>query len=223
MYCRRTGLPTALASTAAVRRAVVGVVAAVAAGPGIQHHMDVGERHAELRRKPDLHEVRLLRAGPAVDLAVLDLDHRAGRSHAGVRLERPFVLGLDHARGGLERLVDVAVLLVDLRSCAPAPCGCGRRARSGPGTAARPCDHSTLSFSAALIASHSLSATTPRKPLSQTTCAPGMSLIELSSTFTGTAPATGGPDHAAVHHARHLDVGDRSPPARTPSARRPRA
>ena len=53
-------------------------------------------------------------------------------------------------------------------------------------------DHSTLSFSAAWIASHSLFATTPRKPLSQTTLAPGMSLIELSSTFSGTEPATAG-------------------------------
>ena len=40
---------------------------------------------------------------------------RAGRAHAGVRLERPLVLGLDHACGGLERLVDIAGLLaVDL-------------------------------------------------------------------------------------------------------------
>src|SRR5262249_57934713 len=57
------------------------------------------------------HEGRLLRAGPAGDVAVLDLDQRAGRAHAGMRLERPFVLGLDHAGGGLERLVDVADLL----------------------------------------------------------------------------------------------------------------
>ena len=49
-----------------------------------------------------------------------------------------------------------------------------------------------MSFSAAWMASHSLLATTPRKPLSQTTLAPGMSLIEFSSTFIGTAPATEG-------------------------------
>ena len=54
------------------------------------------------------------------------------------------------------------------------------------------CDHSTLSFCIAWMASHSLSATTPRKPFCHTTLAPGMSLIELSSTFTGTLPATGG-------------------------------
>jgi len=53
-------------------------------------------------------------------------------------------------------------------------------------------DHSTLSLCAALTASHSFSATTPRKPLSQTTFTPGMSLIELSSILTGTLPATAG-------------------------------
>ena len=41
-------------------------------------------------------------------MAVLDLDHRAGRAHAGMRLERPFVFGLDHACGGLERFIDIA-------------------------------------------------------------------------------------------------------------------
>ncbi len=50
-----------------------------------------------------------------VAFAVFDLDQRARRSHAGVRLERPFVFGLDHARRGAERLVDIAVLLFDLR------------------------------------------------------------------------------------------------------------
>ena len=42
------------------------------------------------------------------------------------------------------------------------------------------------------MASHSLGATTPMKPFCQTTCTPGMSLTEASSTATGTAPATGG-------------------------------
>ena len=58
-----------------------------------------------------LHEMRLLRAAPAGDVAVLDLDQRAGRAHAGMRLERPLVFGLDHARRRLERVVDIAGLL----------------------------------------------------------------------------------------------------------------
>ena len=163
---------------------------------------------------PSLHEVRLLRAGPARDLAVLDLDQRAGRPHAGVRLERPFVFGLDHARGAvLNASSTLPSFLSTSRACAPAPCGCGRRARSGRGTAASTFDHSTLSFSAALIASHSLSATTPRKPFSQTTLAPGnvldRALVDLHRHRAGDRRA----DHAAMHHARHLDVGARSPPA----------
>ena len=44
----------------------------------------------------------------------------------------------------------------------------------------------------AWMASHSRSATTPRKPFCQMTLAPGMPAMEASSTFTGTAPATGG-------------------------------
>src|SRR5436305_8766498 len=50
----------------------------------------------------------LLRAGPAGDVTVLDLGHGAGRPHTGMGLERPLVLGLDHARGGLEGVIDVA-------------------------------------------------------------------------------------------------------------------
>src|SRR2546429_3775811 len=52
-----------------------------------------------------------MRAGPAGHVAVLDLDQRAGRAHAGMGLERPFVFELDHAGGSAERLVDVADLL----------------------------------------------------------------------------------------------------------------
>ena len=42
------------------------------------------------------------------------------------------------------------------------------------------------------MASHSFGATTPRSPLSQITFAPGMSLIEASSTAVGTEPAIWG-------------------------------
>src|SRR5262249_25971403 len=60
-----------------------------------------------------LHKVRLLRSAPASQLTVLDFDQRAGRTHAGMRLEWPFVLGLDHLGGVLERVVDIAVFLFD--------------------------------------------------------------------------------------------------------------
>ncbi len=52
--------------------------------------------------------------------------------------------------------------------------------------------HVTLMASAARTASHSRSATTARKSFSRTTRAPGMPLIEFSSTDTGLQPALGG-------------------------------
>src|SRR5437764_280376 len=62
----------------------------------------------------------------------------------------------------------------------------------GGGVALVDADQVTFSALAAFTAFHSLSATTARKSLIQTTWAPGMSVIELSSTLTGTAPATVG-------------------------------
>src|SRR3954454_17985809 len=52
--------------------------------------------------------MRLLRAGPERSLVALDLDDGAARSHAGMRLERPFVFGLAHTCSVLEGLLDVA-------------------------------------------------------------------------------------------------------------------
>ena len=81
--------------------------------------MHLVHRHPDGAGDAVLHEVRLLRAGPAGHLVVLDLDQRAGRTHAGMGLERPLVLGLDHAGGGAERLVHIAGLLafVDVLAC----------------------------------------------------------------------------------------------------------
>src|SRR5262249_13109637 len=55
----------------------------------------------------------LLPAAPACDLAVLDLDERTRRPHAGMGLEWPLVFSLDDLRGALERLIDIPVFLVD--------------------------------------------------------------------------------------------------------------
>src|SRR5262249_58285602 len=92
--------------------AVRGIAAAVRAGSGHPDRSHVLDRHADRVGNAVAHEVRLLRAGPAGHEAVLDLDGRAGRTHGGVRLERPLVFGLDDARGVLEGVVHVAVLLV---------------------------------------------------------------------------------------------------------------
>ena len=63
------------------------------------------------------------RAGVAGDDAVLDLDQGAGRPHRGMGLERPFVLGLDHPRRGLEGVVDIADVLLDHALAHVATCG----------------------------------------------------------------------------------------------------
>ena len=174
VYCSRTGWPTALASTAASIAAIAGIVAAVGAGPGTQIARTLSGGRPSMHGDAVAHEVRLLRAGPAGDAAVLDLDHARRPDPCGMRLERPFVLGLDHARRGLERLVDVAGRLAfDLALAHRRLADVVVDARPGLGNGGSTSDHSTLSFSAAWIASHSLSATTPRKSFSQTTLAPG--------------------------------------------------
>ena len=91
-----------------VHRRVVGIVAAVGARTRRPDHVDGILRHFQDGGEAGAHEMRFLRAAPAGDLAVLDLDQRAGRPHARMRLERPLVFGLDHARRRLERLVDIA-------------------------------------------------------------------------------------------------------------------
>src|SRR5262249_51458906 len=91
---------------------IVGIAAPIGPWTDDPDRTHLVERNAERARDAVLHEMRLLRAGPAGDVAILrDLDQCAGRSHAGVRLERPLVFRLDHARGGPECLVDVAGLL----------------------------------------------------------------------------------------------------------------
>ena len=99
--------------------------------------------------QPLLHKVGFLRPTPASDVTVLDLNQRAGRAHAGVRLEWPFVLGLNHFRGGLEGVIDIPVFLFD---AALAYAGFAdvvvKRSLLGEGVR-QPADHSTLSFCAA--------------------------------------------------------------------------
>jgi hypothetical protein len=77
-----------------VHRAIVRVVTPVGARPGCPDHPDLVLRHAQDGGEARLHEVRLLRAAPAGNHPLLDLDQSAGRSHGGVRLKRPFILGL---------------------------------------------------------------------------------------------------------------------------------
>src|SRR5262249_27258331 len=90
------------------------IAAPVGAGHGARDGPYVFWGQPEYPRHSIAGEVRLLRAGPDCDLVILDLDHRTSWAHAGMRLKRPLVLGLDHTRGSLESLIDVADFLGDL-------------------------------------------------------------------------------------------------------------
>ena len=156
---------------------------------------------------PFCDEMRLLRAGPAGDVAVLDLDQRAGRTHAGMGLERPFVLGLDHPRGGLEGVVDIAGLLgVDLalahRRLADVVVERGLVGERRLGV--RPLDLELLrrldrvpflvgdDAEEALVPDHFGAGNVLDR-----------AFVDLDRHRAGDRRA----DHAAMHHARHLDVG----------------
>ena len=90
-----------------IHRRIVGVAAAIGArahGPDRPNFFD---RNAEYIRNSVPDEMRFLRTGPASHFTVLDLHDGAGGAHAGMRLERPLILGFDHTRGGPECLVGV--------------------------------------------------------------------------------------------------------------------
>src|SRR6516162_6602747 len=82
-------------------------------------------------------------------------------------------------------------------------------------------DHDALSFSAALIAPHSLCATTPRKlPWRTTLTTPATSLIEASSTLSSVAPIAGGRRAHAACRPRGSPACRRNVPSLCPGCRR---
>ena len=223
MYCRRTGLPTALASTAASIARIVGVVAAVGAGTGrARCTWTLSTGTPSVAATPcctkcdfcvPLQQVTLpslistsAQAGP---IAACDWN---GHSYsASITL-----------RGGLERLVDVAVLLLDLRLAHRrlADVVVERVLVGERRLDLRPFDLELLGgldrvpflrrddAEEAVLVHHLRAGDVLDR-----------ALVDLDRHRARDRRT----DHAAVHHARHLDVGARSPPARTPSARRPRA
>ena len=190
-----------------VHGGVVGVAAAVGAGADHPDHVDLVGRDAERAGDPVLHEMRLLRAGPAGDVAVLDLDQRAGRAHAGVRLERPLVLGLDHARGGLEDLVDVAGFLaadLALAHGGLADVIVERGLVGERGLGVRPFDLELLrrlDRVPFLVGDDPEEALLPHHLGARDVL--DRAVVDLHRHAAGDRRT----DHAAVRHARHLDVG----------------
>ena len=91
------GLAGELGEQRRVVGGVAGVVAAVGPGAGDPDRVNLFWRQADQLRDAVTREVRLLRARPQRGPIGAHVGHRAGRAHAGVRLERPLVLGLDHA------------------------------------------------------------------------------------------------------------------------------
>ena len=100
-----------------VHHGVAGIVAAVGAGAGHLHGLYLLDRQAEHLGDALRAVVRLLRAGPDRRLAVAHVGDAAGRRHAGMRLERPFVGGFHHPAPRWRRRRRRRRLLIGLSSC----------------------------------------------------------------------------------------------------------
>ncbi len=190
-----------------IRRRIIGVVAAVGARPHRPDCPDLVDRDAEHVGDAVANEMRFLRAGPASHLAVLDFDNGAGGTHGRVRLKRPLVLGFNDASCAPERVLDVADLLglfaLADRRLADVIIERGSvrewRRRVGPlylqlfrrlnGIPFSVRDNAEEAF-----VPDNLSA---RDVLDRT-------FIDLDRQGTGDRR----PDHTAMHHARHFDIGD---------------
>src|SRR5262249_3062361 len=94
---------------------IAGIVAAVSSGTGLPDAVHLIGREPENGGDAVTRVVRFRGAGPQGRATVLELDDCAGRPHAGMRLERPLVVRLDHPCGVPERLIHAgAVVVLDL-------------------------------------------------------------------------------------------------------------
>ena len=187
----RTGRPTAFDSNGRVDPGVAGVVTPVGARARHPDPVHLVLRQAEHPGHAVAREMRLCEPVHSVAAVGAHVDDRAGRTHAGMRLERPLVVRLDDLaalrEGGFDlrrrprwhfglddgRLTDVVV----------------DAAFSGKGGFTS--DQVTLSRSAAWIASHSLGDDAEEPLVADDPDARNI-VTEASSTAAGTAPATGG-------------------------------
>src|SRR5262245_42856140 len=89
-----------------VHGAIVRIIVAIGTRASRVTYPQFVQTEVERECKAFLNKMGLLRTAPACHLAVLDLNERARRPHAGMGLEWPFVFSLDDLRGTLERLID---------------------------------------------------------------------------------------------------------------------
>src|ERR1700738_205157 len=104
----RTGRPTAFESNAASIPASPASLRPIGAGARNPDPVPLVLRQAERAGDTVAREMRLLRAGPQRRPVGLRGDDGAGRTHAGVRLDRPFVLRFDNPRGTGKGRIDLA-------------------------------------------------------------------------------------------------------------------
>ncbi len=86
-----------------IKSGIARVVAAVGIGSDHSDAVYLFRRQSEHTGYAVTGEMRFLRSGPERGAIGFRIDNRAARAHAGMRLERPFVLGLDHACSVFER------------------------------------------------------------------------------------------------------------------------
>ena len=186
---------------------IAGVVAPIGAGARDPDPVHLVLRQAQRAGDPVAREMRLLRAGPQGRPVGPRIDDGAGRPHAGVRLERPFVLRFDDPRGSGKSEVDLARrdrhLAFDHRRLADVVVECRhfgeRRRRLGPGDV-EPlgCLH-RVPFALRDDADEALVADDPdARKITHRAIVDG----DRQGSRDGRA------DHPAMQHPRHLDVGD---------------
>ena len=190
-----------------VHRRIAGIVATVGARPGHPDGAHVFYRHAQHGGDTIARVVRLLRTCPQGRLSVLYLDNGTGGPHARVRLEWPFVFGLDDACGGFERFFDVTGFLAAdfvLAHWGAADVIVKRGLVRKRWLGVRPFHLELLcrlDCVPLLVGDDAEEPFLPHHP--RPGDVPDGAFVDLHRHAAG----DGGPDHAAMHHLRPFDVG----------------
>ncbi len=185
---------------------VAGVVAPVGAGARDPDPVHLVLRQPERAGDPIAREMRLLRAGPQGRPVLPRVDDGAGRAHAGMRLERPLVFGLDDASGTGKDRVDFTFrdrrFALDDGRLTDVLIECGIFGKGwcclGPGDLEPLGRLHRVPFALGDDAEEALVAHDPNAG-----DVVHRALVDRDRHRTGDRRA----DHAAVQHPRHLDVG----------------